>query len=55
MDPAAGHFTGSAFQILRSSKKPSLPMQPNSTFDFGCMGKDGFYDDLKVWNAEPVK
>jgi hypothetical protein len=19
----------------------------------GCMGKDGFFDDLKIWNAEP--
>jgi hypothetical protein len=28
-----GYFSGSAFQILRSSKKPSLPIQPNSTLD----------------------
>ena len=33
-ESGAPYFAGSAFQILRSSKKPSLPMQPNSTFDF---------------------
>ena len=31
---SACYLTGSALQILRSSKNPSLPMQPNSTFDF---------------------
>ena len=23
-----------------------------SEIEFGCMGKDGFFDDLKIWNAE---
>lgn len=31
--PSTGYLVGSAFQTLRSSKKPSLPMQPNSTLD----------------------
>ncbi len=38
-------------------KLPAIPEQPiaKKKMEFGCMGKDGFFDDLKIWNAEPVK
>jgi len=26
-----------------------------SKIEFGCAGKDGYFDDVKIWNAEPVK
>jgi hypothetical protein len=26
-----------------------------SKVEFGCMGKDDFFDDLKIWSAEAVK
>jgi hypothetical protein len=26
-----------------------------SKIEFGVAGKDGYFDDLKVWNAEPAK
>ena len=26
-----------------------------SKVDFGCMGKAGCFDDLKIWNAAPAK
>lgn len=26
-----------------------------SKVEFGCMGKDGYFDDIKIWNAEAVK
>ena len=34
-------------------KSPGIAHPTKSKVEFGCMGKDGFIDDLKIWNAEP--
>lgn len=36
-------------------KSPGIAHPTKSKVEFGCMGKDGFFDDVKVWNAEPAK
>lgn len=36
-------------------KSPGIAHPTKSKVEFGCMGKDGYIDDLKIWNAEPVK
>ena len=36
-------------------KSPGIAHATKSKVEFGCMGKDGFFDDLKIWSAEPVK
>lgn len=35
-------------------KSPGIAHPTKSKVEFGCMGKDGFFDDLRIWNAEPV-
>jgi hypothetical protein len=35
-------------------KSPGIGHATKSKIEFGVAGKDGFYDDLKIWNAEPV-
>lgn len=42
---------GKAVAFLQS---PGIAHPTKSKVEFGCMGKDGFFDDLKVWNAEPA-
>jgi hypothetical protein len=36
-------------------QSPGIAHPTKSKVEFGCMGKDGFLDDLKISNAEPVK
>jgi hypothetical protein len=36
-------------------KSSGIAHATKSKIEFGVAGKDGFFDDLKVWNAEPVK
>lgn len=36
-------------------KSSGIAHATKSKLEFGVGGKDGFYDDLKVWNAEPKK
>lgn len=36
-------------------QSPGIAHPTKSKVEFGCMGKDGFFDDLKVWNAGPAK
>lgn len=36
-------------------QSPGIAHPMKSKVEFGCMGKDGFFDDLKIWNAEAVK
>ena len=36
-------------------KSPGIAHPTKSKVEFGCMGKDGFFDDIKIWNAEPAK
>jgi len=42
--------------------KPAACLKPSgivhstkSKIELGVAGKDGWFDDIKVWNAEPVK
>lgn len=35
-------------------KSPGIAHPTKSKIEFGCAGKDGFFDDVKVWNAEPA-
>ena len=34
-------------------QSPGIAHPTKSKVEFGCMGKDGFFDDLKIWGAEP--
>jgi hypothetical protein len=36
-------------------KSPGIAHATKSKIELGVAGKDGFFDDLKVWNAEPAK
>lgn len=36
-------------------KSPGIAHATKSKIELGCAGKDGFFDDLTVWNAEPAK
>ena len=36
-------------------QSPGIAHPTKSKVEFGCMGKDGYFDDLKVWNAEAAK
>ena len=36
-------------------KSPGIAHATKSKVEFGCMGKDGFLDDIRIWNVEPVK
>lgn len=35
-------------------QSPGIAHPTKSKVEFGCMGKDGFLDDLKIWNAAPA-
>ncbi len=36
-------------------ESPGIGHETKTKIEFGVGGKDGFYDDIKVYNAEPVK
>jgi hypothetical protein len=36
-------------------KSPGIAHPTKSKIELGCGGKDGYFDDVKVWNAEPAK
>lgn len=36
-------------------KSSGIGHETKSKLEFGVAGKDGYFDDLKVWNAEPLK
>ena len=36
-------------------KSPGIGHASKSKIELGVGGKDGFFDDIKVWNAEPAK
>jgi hypothetical protein len=38
--------------FLRSS---GIAHPTKSKVEFGCAGRDGYFDDIKIWNAEPAK
>ena len=51
-DAMRASVDGKAVAYLQS---PGIAHPTKSKVEFGCMGKDGFFDDLKIWNAEPVR
>ena len=51
-DTMRASIDGKAVAFLQS---PGIAHPTKSKVEFCCMGKDGFFDDLKIWNAEPVK
>jgi hypothetical protein len=42
---------GKPVAFLKSS---GIAHETKSKVEFGCAGKDGYFDDIKIWNAEPV-
>ncbi len=36
-------------------KSPGIGHATKSKIELGVAGKDGFFDDIKVWNAEAAK
>ena len=36
-------------------KSPGIGHETKSRIELGVAGKDGLFDDIKVWNAEPAK
>jgi hypothetical protein len=36
-------------------KSSGIAHPTKSKVEFGCAGKDGYFDDIKIWNAEPAK
>jgi len=36
-------------------KSPGIGHETKSKIELGVAGKDGYFDDIKVWNAESVK
>jgi len=36
-------------------ESPGIGHETKSKIEFGVAGKSGWFDDIKVWNAEPVK
>ncbi len=66
IDPATWHTfaletVGDAMRASVDGKpvaflqSPGIAHATKSKVEFGCMGKDGFFDDLKIWNAELAK
>jgi len=51
-DTMRASIDGKPVAFLQS---PGIAHPTKSKVEFGCMGKDGFFDDLKVYNAEPAK
>jgi len=43
---------GKPVAFLKSS---GIAHPTKSKIEFGCGGKDGYFDDIKIWNAEPAK
>jgi hypothetical protein len=35
-------------------KSPGIAHPTKSKIELGCAGKDGFFDDIKIWNADPI-
>jgi hypothetical protein len=51
-DTMRASIDGKPVAFLQS---PGIAHPTKSKVEFGCMGKDGFFDDLKIWNAEPAQ
>jgi hypothetical protein len=42
-------------QARRFPETLGISHPTKSRVEFGCIGKDGYFDEIKIWNAEPVK
>lgn len=51
-DAMRATIDGKAVAYLKSS---GIAHETKSKIELGCAGKDGYFDDLTIWNAEPVK
>ena len=51
-DTMRASIDGKPVAFLQS---PGIAHPTESKVEFGCMGKDGCFDDLKIWSAEPVR
>ena len=36
-------------------QSPGIAHPTKSKVEFDCMGKDGYFDNLRIWKAEPLK
>lgn len=50
-DTMRASIDGKPVAFLQS---PGIAHPTKSKVEFGCMGQDGFFDDLKIWNAAPA-
>lgn len=51
-DEMRATLDGKPVGFLKSS---GIAHPTKSKVEFGCAGKDGLFDDVKIWNAEPAK
>lgn len=51
-DTMRATLDGKPVAFLKSS---GIAHPTKSKIEFGCAGKDGYFGDVKIWNAEPVK
>ncbi|HSU65605.1 MAG TPA: hypothetical protein VLJ39_01920, partial [Tepidisphaeraceae bacterium] len=51
-DSMRATLDGKPVAFLKSS---GIAHPTKSKVEFGCAGKDGFFDDIKIWSAEPAK
>lgn len=51
-DMMRASIDGKPVGFLKSS---GIAHPTKSKVEFGCMGQDGYFDDIKIWNAEPAK
>ena len=50
-DSMRASLDGKPVAFLKSS---GIGHPTKSKIEFGCAGKDGYFDDVKIWNAEPA-
>jgi hypothetical protein len=51
-DTMRATLDGKPVAFLKSS---GIAHPTKSTIEFGCAGKDGCFDDIKIWDAEAAK
>jgi hypothetical protein len=51
-DEMRASLDGKPVAYLKSS---GIAHPTKSKIEFGCAGKDGYFDNIKIWNAEAVK
>ncbi len=51
-DSMRASIDGKPVAFIKSS---GIAHPTKSKIELGCAGKDGYFDDIRIWNAEPVK